>query len=310
MHHHLPLIKALVDHIEENVAEEINISALARSFDISPWHFQRLFKSVVGDSLGGYIRGRRLSRAAGMLRDTDLRVIDIAMAVGFASHEAFTRSFQAKFKVFPKQFRLDKPSVLIEQKPLLTEVAIEFFSRGIRHEPLIVHTEARRIVGIQAAMPSPFNADVGLCEMVNIPWQQLFARHHEIEGSIPGAFCGLMASKSGNFTETELDYIAGAVVNSHGVVPVGMCSHTLPAQQVAMFELFPRFEEDTIKLVVDYVYGHWLQTSGYQRGVGDDYLYLQGLQDFSAPVCVAHYVVPVVRQLVADGVSSYNGRHP
>ena len=105
---HLKEIQGLVDHIESHLAEEINVLGLAKSLKISPWHFQRLFKSLVGDSLGSYIRGRRLSRAAQLLRDSNSSIIDIALEVGFNSHEAFSRSFKTQYEVTPKEFRNSK----------------------------------------------------------------------------------------------------------------------------------------------------------------------------------------------------------
>jgi AraC family transcriptional regulator len=293
MQKHLAIIKELIDHIEENVSEEINIVALSKSFDLSPWHFQRLFKSLVRDSLGGYIRGRRLSRAAEMLLNTDLRIIDIAFQVGFTSHEAFTRSFKSHFSYSPKQFRLDKPSVLINQKPLLTEELFKFIRGGIQHNPIVGRRNAQHIVGFETVMPSPFNIDAGLCEMMSMPWLQLFDRHLEIGNRVPSAFCGLTISESGNFTENTLTYIAGALVTTPNEIPKGMRSYLLPAQQVAMFESIPGFGDDTIRRTVDYVYGYWLPNSSFKRGQGNDYLHLEGLTDFKNPVCSVKYVIPV-----------------
>ena len=51
---------------------DVNIKSLAQSYSLSPWHFQRLFKSIVGSSLGQYTRGRRLTLAANMLLETDI----------------------------------------------------------------------------------------------------------------------------------------------------------------------------------------------------------------------------------------------
>ena len=48
MKNHLNMIQSLVDSIEENVGYDVNIITLAKSFELSPWHFQRLFKSIVG----------------------------------------------------------------------------------------------------------------------------------------------------------------------------------------------------------------------------------------------------------------------
>ena len=111
MQKNLQFMQDLVNRIENNLADEINIVALAKSFDLSPWHFQRLFKSLVGDTLGGYTRGRRLTRAAQLLLNSDMGIIDIAFSTGFNSHEAFTRSFKAYFNVPPKILRKNKPAI-------------------------------------------------------------------------------------------------------------------------------------------------------------------------------------------------------
>ena len=81
MHQHLSMIRSLTEEIEQNLAFEVNIPDLANTFKVSPWHFQRLFKSIVGDSLGGYIRGRRLTRAAQGLLDSKETIITIAVDV-------------------------------------------------------------------------------------------------------------------------------------------------------------------------------------------------------------------------------------
>ena len=56
--------------------------------------FSRLFKALVGNALGGYVRDRRPTQAVRLLLGTDLGIIDMAFRVGFSSHEAFTRSFK------------------------------------------------------------------------------------------------------------------------------------------------------------------------------------------------------------------------
>jgi AraC family transcriptional regulator len=98
-------IQNLVNQLEDNLSENINIVNLAKGFGISPWHFQRLFKSLVGDTLGGYIRGRKLTCGAKLLINSDRGILDIALEFGFNSHEAFSRSFKDYFKMSPKEFR-------------------------------------------------------------------------------------------------------------------------------------------------------------------------------------------------------------
>ncbi len=56
MEKHFQIIGDLVEYIEQNIAEKIDVIPLAESSGLSPWHFQRLLKSLVGDSLGGYLK--------------------------------------------------------------------------------------------------------------------------------------------------------------------------------------------------------------------------------------------------------------
>lgn len=50
-------INELVEHIELHLGDDMDIADLAMRMQLSPWHFQRTFKSLVGDTLGGYVRG-------------------------------------------------------------------------------------------------------------------------------------------------------------------------------------------------------------------------------------------------------------
>ena len=149
-------MQSLVDDVEENLSDDINIVSLAYSCNLSPWHFQRLFKALVGDTLGGYIRGRRLTEAAHLLLTTDLGIIDIAFGVGFRSHEAFTRAFKEYFGQSPKDFRKNKPSVVLNEKPLLSMELVRHLEKEIQHVPMIKTTPALTIVGLQTSIPSPF----------------------------------------------------------------------------------------------------------------------------------------------------------
>ncbi len=81
MHQTVRYMQGLVDNVEDNLSDDINIVELARRYNVSAWHFQRTFKALAGDTLGGYIRGRRLTEAARLLVSSDLGISDIAYDV-------------------------------------------------------------------------------------------------------------------------------------------------------------------------------------------------------------------------------------
>lgn len=294
MQKHLNMIQSLVDTIEETVGEEVNILTLANTFGISPWHFQRLFKSVVGDSLGGYIRGRRLSIAADMLLTTKLSIINIAFEVGFNSHESFTRSFKSYFKFSPKDFRVERPTVLINTKPLLNEELLAHITKGMYQEPMIMEFPEQIIVGFGVKVPSPFTTKIPICQLVSTSWFALFDKEEEIEKLLPFTYYGLSISSSGNFTEETLDYIAGVPVSSIKNIPKGMTSYTLPKQKVAIFDTKTNIDAEVAKRTIDYIYGYWLPNSPYQRGIGDDYELFEDVIDFRIGEFTSKYVIPIV----------------
>ncbi|WP_229381792.1 helix-turn-helix domain-containing protein, partial [Klebsiella pneumoniae] len=83
---------------------------LARHAGYSKWHLQRLFLQYKGESLGRYIRERKLLLAARDLRDTDQRVYDICLKYGFDSQQTFTRVFTRTFNQPPGAYRKENHS--------------------------------------------------------------------------------------------------------------------------------------------------------------------------------------------------------
>ena len=105
-------VQYMQDYIEQHIAEPITLHMIARAAGYSPWHSGRIFKELMGKTIFEYIRALRLSRAAIRLRDNkDIRVIDIAFAFVFDSHEGFTRAFSKQFGVAPYYYSKKTPPI-------------------------------------------------------------------------------------------------------------------------------------------------------------------------------------------------------
>ncbi|AUI86724.1 AraC family transcriptional regulator [Vibrio azureus] len=92
--------------IEEQPYEDFSLQDLSEVAELSKYHFQRVFKSVVGVTPHRYILLSRLRRASfELLYRRDLKIIDVAISAGFESPEAFTRAFTRVFSQTPKAFR-------------------------------------------------------------------------------------------------------------------------------------------------------------------------------------------------------------
>jgi AraC family transcriptional regulator len=98
------MLRVLV-HIQQHLDETLLLEDLAGLACFSPFHFHRIFKGMVGETLSEHIRRLRLERAATLLKRGARPVTRIALEAGYGSHEAFTRSFHARFGCSPKDYR-------------------------------------------------------------------------------------------------------------------------------------------------------------------------------------------------------------
>jgi AraC-like DNA-binding protein len=91
--------------IDANAGREIELEDAARQAGVSPFHFLRMFASVLGVTPHQYLVRSRLRRAARLLADDDRPVTDIAYDVGFGDLSNFVRTFHRAAGVSPGKFR-------------------------------------------------------------------------------------------------------------------------------------------------------------------------------------------------------------
>ena len=98
------LLRAL-EYIAHRFMTPLTLDELAREAGISRFHFTRLFKAKLGLSPHQYVVQLRLDHAKGLLTETDLSVVQIAVACGYAHDGHFAAGFQRRFGVSPSAFR-------------------------------------------------------------------------------------------------------------------------------------------------------------------------------------------------------------
>jgi AraC-like DNA-binding protein len=91
--------------IDAHSHQEIDLDAAAAQAEISPFHFLRLFSSVLGVTPHQYLVRSRLRHAARLLADHELSVTDVAYDVGFGDLSNFVRTFHRAAGVSPRRFR-------------------------------------------------------------------------------------------------------------------------------------------------------------------------------------------------------------
>ena len=112
----------VLEHIDRQLDQPLELETLAKVANFSSFHFHRLFTAWMGETLGDYVRRRRLEVAAQRLvAQPRLPVLQVALAVGFGSTEAFARAFKARFDSTPTAWRESQVSNRDQSKSKLDQ---------------------------------------------------------------------------------------------------------------------------------------------------------------------------------------------
>lgn len=104
-------IQQSINFIESNILNELSLKEISSNVSYSTWYVSRMFHKFTDISIQSYIKKRRLSLAAIELRDTKIKIIDIAIKYNYGSQEAFTRAFYDLFKISPNDYRNKKKPI-------------------------------------------------------------------------------------------------------------------------------------------------------------------------------------------------------
>lgn len=97
--------KRVVEFIEQHLAEDVSLAALAELVHLSLYHFARLFKQSFGAPPHRYHMIRRMERARSLLQKPALSVTEIGIRIGFRETSSFTRAFRRFTGLTPTEYR-------------------------------------------------------------------------------------------------------------------------------------------------------------------------------------------------------------
>ena len=106
-------VRRLRDYVEQSLADDLDVTLMARVAGTSPAHFARAFAATVGMTPFRYVMTRRLARARHLLERTHRPANAIAMEVGFKTPSHFAARFRREFGTPPtgiRSFRTVRPS--------------------------------------------------------------------------------------------------------------------------------------------------------------------------------------------------------
>jgi AraC family transcriptional regulator len=220
--------------IEAKLREPIDVASLATISGYSLWHFQRVFQALVGETVGSYIRRRRLSESSRALTRSDTRIVDIAVEFQFQSHEAYSRAFKQQFSVSPQQYRALKrdraqgPHRLLEEAPAHLD----------RHlQPAIVLEQEYKAVGI-AGRFHRIRSEKYDGQTIGDLWRCFFEQRHRVRNAVDDIALGVVSplETPDLHDDSEATYIAGAQVTSTAGNPETLQTVDLGARTYALFD--------------------------------------------------------------------------
>ncbi len=274
-------------YIEKNLMFDIEPSQISRISGCSEYHFRRMFSFLAGMPLGEYIRRRRLSVAGLILQKESVKVIDLALQLGYESPEAFSKAFQVMHGVTPSQAKKANTELKV-LPPMTFQLTIK---GGLEMNYRVVEKDGFYIVGFKKRITMQFK---GINTQMDSLVQKLTPQViDELKG-----FCDVepkgILSVSANFDErttegSQLDQYVGvatsrAASNGYDILHVA-------ASTWAVFKVVGTFP-DAIQDTWSQIFAEWFPASGYELTGGPELLWNE-TPDTSSPDYKSEIWIPV-----------------
>jgi AraC family transcriptional regulator len=248
-------IHQVVDYITEHISDEIVLDDLAAVACFSPFHFHRIFTSMIGKTPRDFIERLRLEKAANCLcRMPGLSVSEVAQECGYSSISTFSRSFKKYHKISPSQY-LEKHvyDYHFPDSPLLQFDAPEF-------EADISDVEIVSLPAFHVAYVQILN---GYASGIPKSWQKLLCYGNAHQLITPETlFIGMPFDNPGVTPWQKCRYRACITISSGIKMIKGeVKTSDIDAGRYAKYH----FHGKPIQLfnVYAFLYGKWLPQSGY-----------------------------------------------
>ncbi len=188
-----------IDYLETVLDDEIDEKKVTQLSGYSYSMFSRLFSILTETTLSEYLRSRKLTEAAVILRNTDEKIIDVALKFGYESSDSFGTAFKNFHGFTPSEVRNGKPFKLVSRVQLALSV------RGGRSMNITIQKKkAFTVAGVNEQ-----SINSSLCPSV---WDTLYEKysHDELASLGSGQSMGVCHDVENLST---INYMAGYIVN-------------------------------------------------------------------------------------------------
>ena len=255
-------------HIDAHLDEPLDLAQLARVAHFSAFHFHRIFSAHVGETFGSYLTRRRVEQAAARLASQPrLRVLDLALAVGFGSAEAFTRAFKKHFGRAPSHWTLrratrwdeDRKPSQVKRSPSQAKRPRREYAVGVKTTSLPLEVAVRSRPAVRIAYlryQGPFGEPLGRF------WGEKVYPWLAASNLLGAPRYGVSQDDPQVTAKNKCRYDAGAEVAADFVPSQNALLATLPGGLYACAKFQGTSRE--IPATWDRILREWLPASGYQ----------------------------------------------
>ena len=239
-------ISKAIWYIENHYRGQVSLDSVAEAAGVSRYHLSRMFCYTVGHPISRYIRLRRLSTAAIALAAGETDILDLALSIGYGSHEAFTRAFRNHFSITPEQVRAEGHT---NDLNLTEAITMEQNKATNLEEPRYEKLGELSFVGISRYYPFE---NVG-----EIPdqWQSFAPMIPQVVSNTTPVTYGVIY----NGGDESFDYLSGVELPAGIDAPNNMVSLKVPAQTYAVF--WHSGHVATLRETCDAIWSRWLPSS-------------------------------------------------
>ena len=309
-------INHVIDYIEANLDTDLSLDNLARVAGFSPYHFHRIFRAMVSETLNQFIKRLRIEKAATQLtRNPRKTITAIALDCGFSSSAAFARAFKENFHMSASEWRSQEQLQNHKIGKIKSKESQTIGKIGKDFDIFLQYTNNQKQTWrIKMKEKAQIKANVEVKDMPEL--QVAYIRHigpYKGDSELFGRLFEKLMKWVGprgllRFPETMMlsVYYDDPDITEDAKLRVDACI-TVPADTsaegeigrmaiprgkyaVAHFELAADEYEDAWNVI----FGGWLPESGYQPADGPCYeLYLNDPKEHPEGKCIVDICVPV-----------------
>jgi len=233
-------VQRIVDEIDlcvKNKSDEaLTLKTLSQKLGYSECYFSRKFREISGMQLRSYLRCRRLAFALREVRDTDRRILEIAIDYGFSSNEAFTRAFKDIYGISPSEYRKEPAPVVLRTRLN----PFDCYLLGIGGAGMASTTEEVNVYFVTI----PAHRFLHIRNYESIGYWDFWQKQAQIPGQDCETVCGLLDS-----IPDKLDDLGGSGVDSGSGQIMGFLNE--PAGRICSWGI-PLAECYGVRLPMDY----------------------------------------------------------